>query len=258
MTGVAPGVAMQVFDTPAGDILSWALELNDTPRAASVHALTCGEQDVRLTARSTAAVLAQAARHDRAESEFMKAAARGITVVASSGDCGPYCDCGVPDPDKPASADDDWEPRPLAGQPFTPPYPQASQFVCTVGGTQFPSDAATGVRGGDAIGPEAGVQVGHDCDGQGDFDRPGGGWLGQHGESGGGFSWRYPRPAYQEAAVSAFLSSAGAAGTLPHASLFNGSAYGFPTIAALAGLPPSDDGSSCVGSLATSSFSFFY
>ena len=28
MTGVAPGVAMQVFDTPAGDILSWALELN--------------------------------------------------------------------------------------------------------------------------------------------------------------------------------------------------------------------------------------
>ncbi|KAH9919439.1 subtilisin-like protein [Epithele typhae] len=78
---------------------------------------------------------------------------------------------------------------------FAPTFPSNCPYVTSVGGTQ-----------NGAAAPEDA-------------------WVG----SGGGFSNYYPRPAYQDAAVSAYLASPN-----PNAGRFNASGRGFPDIAAKA------------------------
>lgn len=79
---------------------------------------------------------------------------------------------------------------------YTPQFPADSPFVTAVGAT-------TGT------GPETGA-----------------------GLSSGGFSNRWARPSWQDDAVNAYLASAGAAGTLPDASLYNATGRGFPDVSA--------------------------
>lgn len=56
-------------------------------------------------------------------------------------------------------------------------------------------------------------------------------WAG----SGGGFSYEFGRPAYQQAAVASYLSAAGKAGSLPDAAAYNSTGRAFPDVAALGG-----------------------
>ncbi|KAL1499136.1 hypothetical protein AB1Y20_013647 [Prymnesium parvum] len=85
---------------------------------------------------------------------------------------------------------------------FHPDFPAGSPYVTAVGGTDF---ATAGVIGDEKA------------------------WT----DGGGGFSDTFAMPSYQQAAVSAYLSSAEA--NLPKASLFNAKGRGYPDVAALAG-----------------------
>ena len=114
---------------------------------------------------------------DRVNVEFMKAGARGISLLFSSGDSGAAGDHGC-----------------VGGQ-FMPQWPAASPYVTAVGGT-------AGVDRETAV-----------------------------GLSSGGFSLRYARPAWQRAAVEAYLSTA----DLPDHRYINSTAgRAFPDIAAQA------------------------
>lgn len=79
----------------------------------------------------------------------------------------------------------------------SPTFPAESPYVVGVGGTDWSTGVTTPVA-----------------------------WA----ASGGGFSWRYPVPQYQSAAVSAYLSST----TPPPNSAFNRSNRAYPDVAALA------------------------
>eukprot|EP00937_MAST-01D_sp_MAST-1D-sp2_P003585 g3585.t1 len=85
---------------------------------------------------------------------------------------------------------------------FRPGFPASSPFVTAVGGTVL---ATAGQTGNEAA------------------------WA----NSGGGFSNTFARPAYQEQAVSAYLSSP--ASSLPDPRLWNASGRAFPDVSALAG-----------------------
>lgn len=82
---------------------------------------------------------------------------------------------------------------------------------CTTYTPQFPSDSpyVTAVGATNNVSPEVAA-----------------------GLSSGGFSNRWARPSWQQDAVQSYLASAGAAGTLPSAALFNASGRGFPDVSA--------------------------
>lgn len=90
------------------------------------------------------------------------------------------------------------------GATYHPDFPAASPYVTAVGGTDFSTKSV--------IGPESVWPCG-----------------------GGGFSDTFTAPAYQQAAVSAYLANAAAAGVLPPANLFNATGRGYPDVAALGG-----------------------
>jgi tripeptidyl-peptidase-1 len=120
---------------------------------------------------------------------------RGVSIFGSSGDGGSHWSFG------PFSGFGK-VPRALnrVGCEFMfPIYPSPSPYVCSVGGTQW--------RLGDMTKPVM--------------------WSG----SGGGFSWKFPSPKHQKAAVDAYLQ--GTSG-LPPASSFNSSGRAYPDIAAVA------------------------
>jgi tripeptidyl-peptidase-1 len=82
---------------------------------------------------------------------------------------------------------------------YVPTFPASSPWITAVGGLQ-----------GGATGAESEVV-----------------WASSMGSGGGGFSDYFPRPAYQEAAVSKYLKTAG----LPEARMWNHSGAGFPDVA---------------------------
>ncbi|ORY55648.1 tripeptidyl-peptidase 1 [Pseudomassariella vexata] len=106
--------------------------------------------------------------------------ARGVSVIASSGDEGPGSPCQINDGTNATR--------------FTPLFPATCPFVTTVGGT-------VGVQ------PESATAF-----------------------SGGGFSEVFPRPAYQDVAVSAYLDGIGNTFT----GLYNRLGRGIPDVAAQA------------------------
>jgi tripeptidyl-peptidase-1 len=85
---------------------------------------------------------------------------------------------------------------------FNPDFPAASPYITAVGGTDFTTND---------IGPETCCK-----------------------DSGGGFSVTFPRPSYQDTAVSAYLKNN--AGALPPSNYYNSSGRGYPDIAAEFGL----------------------
>jgi len=86
------------------------------------------------------------------------------------------------------------------GATFNPDFPAGSPYVTAVGGTDFSTKST--------IGAESVWSCG-----------------------GGGFSNEFPTPSWQQADVTAYLSTA----TLPDASKFNASGRGYPDISALGG-----------------------
>jgi tripeptidyl-peptidase-1 len=152
----------------------------------------------------------------RTNTELAKLAAKGVTVVVASGDCG-------------FNSKDDCDAKPSATvSSALPSFPCTSPYVTCVGGSQFAPTATQ--RGGDAIGEEVAVQAG----GQWGMRH---GWQ-AHGSSGGGFSSYFGRADFQSAVVASYLAHAE---LLPPASFFNASGRGIPDVATLAGLPDYDD-----------------
>jgi tripeptidyl-peptidase-1 len=218
VAGVAPGVPLQYYTWTSGDPMDYFVQINDDPQAALVHSLSFGGRERGYEQDGGA----------RCNVEIMKAGARGMTIVASSGDSGVYYPGLLPL----------W----LKPRAFQPMFPQTSPYVTVVGGTQFvpPATAAAAAdytRGGVAIGEEMGVMTGLQFS---DTE-----WTSQ-GSSGGGFSNEISRPPFQDAAVRQWLAAAGAAGELPPDRYSNhtGGGRAYPDVAMLAGLPgeggPSD------------------
>lgn len=139
----------------------------------------------------------------RVNVEFQKAAARGISILFASGDDG----IGSIDA--------------RSGKPCTqanPTFPSSSPFITSIGGTQLaprtPEESWSTRRQEITCSSRTGCVV----------------------TTGGGFSGEFARPAYQSAAVDAFLaaSAAHSPSLTPPKTWFNSSGRGFPDIAALA------------------------
>jgi len=90
------------------------------------------------------------------------------------------------------------------GATYHPDFPAASPYVTAVGGTDFATKSV--------IGEESAWSCG-----------------------GGGFSDTFSQPSWQASAVNGYLASAGAAGILPSAALFNATGRAYPDVAALGG-----------------------
>ncbi|XP_034615097.1 tripeptidyl-peptidase 1 isoform X2 [Trachemys scripta elegans] len=90
--------------------LAWLLLLSNMSSVPWVHSVSYGDDEDSLSR----------AYMERVNVEFMKAAARGLTVLFASGDAGAGC-------------------RKLAGgsHTFRPSFPASSPYVTTVGGTAF-------------------------------------------------------------------------------------------------------------------------
>jgi len=139
--------------------------------------------------------------------QFQKIGLRGISLISASGDSGAN---GRTDPD-------------CSENHLNPPYPAASPYITSVGGTQI--DQATGVA--NLPNPPPG------CNGQscasGGYEEAVSYDQAQYA-SGGGFSNVALRPSYQNTAVAAYFNSGV---TLPPASYYNASGRGFPDVAGL-------------------------
>lgn len=161
----------------------------------------------------------------------MKLGARGVTILAASGDAG-----------APGRANEHCD-QPDSGA-INPEFPACSPYVTSVGGTMLtpanntPMDPSTAPplcvpqdRPNDV--PRVPPLPDHfTCAKGGTPEQLASLRLGAKITSGGGFSTISPRPAWQQDAVSKYLSSAPAG--LPPASHFNGANRGFPDVAALA------------------------
>lgn len=165
----------------------------------------------------------------RANAEFLKLSARGVTLVASSGDS------GAPGSANPSCAHDDNPTRAL-----NPEFPAASPYVLSVGATALDTDpAAPAVRilsrlsastpepcRLSLLGPS--LQCAANGTERAATSRGGAARI----TSGGGFSRLAARPKWQAAAVQAYLAQMAAA--LPPAEYFNGSSgRAYPDVAAL-------------------------
>jgi len=143
----------------------------------------------------------------RVNTEFQKIGIRGISLLSASGDSGangrtdPYC----------------------SEDHLNPPYPGASPYVTTVGGTQI-TDAS-----GEANlpNPPPGCQ-GLKCASGGEEVCVS--YTQARYASGGGFSWVADQQDYQTEAVAKYLSSGV---KLPPDSYYNAKGRGFPDVAAL-------------------------
>jgi tripeptidyl-peptidase-1 len=149
---------------------------------------------------------------DRMDVEFIKLGAMGVTLMAATGDGGSHFSFQFFDSDPIGTLLNQ-----VACTANFPTFPAESSHVVGVGG----SDWSNGVNS-----PQA--------------------W----GASGGGFSWRYPRPSYQEQAVGNYLRNTPG---VPPSSAFNASNRAYPDVATLAidvpvvfsGVPTPASGTSC-------------
>jgi len=139
--------------------------------------------------------------------QFQKIGLRGISLISASGDSGAN---GRTDPD-------------CSENHLNPPFPAASPYITSVGGTQI--DQSSGVA--NLPNPPPGCS-GQNC-ASGGYEEAVSYDQAQYA-SGGGFSFVASTPAYQTTAVQAYLKSGVA---LPPASYYNPSGRGFPDVAGL-------------------------
>lgn len=138
------------------------------------------------------------AQADRISREFMKLGMRGMTLLAATGDGGSHYSFQPFPGDTIGSVLNQ-----VSCQYNFPTFPAASPYVLGVGGTQW--------NGAPSITQPIA-------------------WA----ASGSGFSWRFPRPPYQEAAVSSYLKlNAGSSG-FPGSKYYNTTNRAYPDVSALA------------------------
>ncbi|KAM4683271.1 tripeptidyl-peptidase 1 isoform 1-T1 [Amazona ochrocephala] len=164
--------------------LAWLLLLSNMSSLPWVHSVSYGDDEDSLSV----------AYMERVNVEFMKAAARGLTILFASGACWcwyrRWCWC-----------DDGAGCRRVrsGNHTFRPSFPASSPYVTTVGGTTFKNPFLVTSEVTDYI-------------------------------SGGGFSNVFPMPQYQATAVGQFLCSTP---KLPPSSYYNSSGRAYPDLAAL-------------------------
>jgi len=136
----------------------------------------------------------------RIDAEFIKLGARGMTILAATGDGGSHFsfqffrNSGIGAALNKISCKYNF-----------PTFPAESSWVVGVGGTDWTD------------GPTRPVA-----------------WI----ASGGGFSWRFPMPAYQSSVVNAYLQSQGGKSGFPSSGSFNSTMRAYPDVAALANNVP--------------------
>lgn len=135
---------------------------------------------------------------DRINQEFMKLGLRGVTLLAATGDGGSHYSFQPFPGDRIGAALNQ-----VSCQYNFPTFPSASPFVTGVGGTQW-SGA-----------PQPSQPIA---------------WS----ASGSGFSWRFPRPSYQDAAVKSYLSSNSNTPGFPGTQYYNSTNRAYPDVAAVA------------------------
>lgn len=187
--------------------LEWLLEVANTTAPPQVQSVSYGENEADYSVEYT----------QRCNLEFMKMGLRGISVLIATGDT------GVQGAAQPGGS-------PAQCAPFVPVWPASSPYVTAVGATQFSthSSEVCDVEQVFAMGTNSSVpfacpelQIGEIvCSVQ----------RGAMITGGGGFSNRFPRPKYQEAAVKEYLHH-------PHGrfnfSQFNRTGRGYPDISAV-------------------------
>jgi len=149
---------------------------------------------------------------ERTEEEFAKIAARGLTVIASSGDTG-----------SPGDSNDDCS---NVKFPLGPAYPTTSVWITSVGATDLKNTGSvtTSLEGPPPICSNANCVCSTSTDEVAAV-------LGNSGfTTGGGFSMYNLQPSWQVAAVSKYLASNA---TMPNKTVFNASLRAFPDISAL-------------------------
>lgn len=193
--------------------LDWLVSLGNTSDIELVHSISYGENEDSYTQQYTA----------RANIELMKLGLRGVSVLAATGDTGVQ-GAAQPGGDPPTCS------------PFQPTWPASSPWVTSVGGTQF-SDHTSPICNIEQVysyGTNANMPFACPDDDIGEIvcSTDTGAMI----TSGGGFSNRFPRPSYQDAAVRLYLGRDGvppASSGTPAVVNYNASNRGYPDVAAV-------------------------
>lgn len=183
------------------DILSWQLLVTNMTTPPLVHSVSYGMPEQYVDAWLGSGYLAKSDAH------FQIMALLGLTVVIACGDTGVF---------------DDVDPitHGCNGGVLRPDWPSQSPYVIAVGSTYITplSEPACYQRGGPDCRNGALGEVSVSVD------------MGMRWTTGGGFSQVNPRPAYQDAAVSAYLSQQ-ASIPFPSSANFNSKGRAYPDVA---------------------------
>lgn len=211
--GVAAGVNVSFWSGADEALLFWAQTLNEEEAPPLVLTISYGDTEPELKRQWGDLYL------DQCDRELAKLGVRGVTVVVADGDAGPHGshgDTGVCD-----------------APSFVPLYPSASPFVLTVSATRRSSAPLPVCRLPRTPGFDPPIGLAGSCSAITDGEEAATVSGGVDWTTGGGFSGRALRPAFQSAAVAGYLSRQGAAGRLPPAERFEAGGRGYPDVSAL-------------------------
>ena len=196
---VAPNVNTTFWSVSQNDgdgwLEAWLAQLSSMDTIPWVHSVSYGEPEGFFAPSYL----------DRCNNEFMKLAARGITILIASGDN------GVAD-----------EPDQALCRPFTPDFPSTSPYVLTVGASMI-STASSPICSADS----RLISYGDNCEVVG--ERACSVEDGALISTGGGFSNHFSQPAYQTPEINSYLSS----NRTPPSDYFNVTGRAYPDVAAL-------------------------
>jgi tripeptidyl-peptidase-1 len=200
-TAVANGTQTVWWWAPGSWVFSMANTVFNTPNSPLVHSWSFGwEEDLQCTTKYSSSITAcnfnSTVYIARTETELMKLAAIGMTVIVASGDQGIMSAANQQCP-------------PTAG-PYLASYPQTSAWVLTAGATMMSGSTPPSYKPEVVCSKATGSAI----------------------TSGGGFSAYVPQPWWQAGVSDAYGRSQVSQGVVP-ASAFNVSYRGFPDVAAL-------------------------
>jgi len=193
ITAIGVDVPTYFWSVPKGFLLVWVIELSEATNPPLVHSISYGEPEF----------LIRNSKITRLNQEFQLLGARGISIISTSGDLGSSDGTNVCAKD-------------------VPDFPSSSPWTTSLGATFITSVTETPICTGNSV---YGISI--VCDATAEL--PCAQDAGSGFTTGGGFSAKFARPSYQDAAVQAYLDSA----VLPPSSYFNSSGRGFNDVGAL-------------------------
>lgn len=192
-------------------ILEWAIEVAATTHAPLVTSISYGDTEIGFYNK-----FGNFKYVKRTNAELMKMAARGLTVIAGSGDGG-VSNVG--------EAGNDISPAIATCEPFEPFFPSNSAYVTSLSSTFFTTNALP------VCGVKSHANNPAECDMVGEL--PVGLSQGMFWTTGGGFSnmTSNPTPSWQQPALKSYLSTLRQRKAMPPASDFNVHGRAYPDIA---------------------------